>query len=211
MGRMGRGAAAESRRGGGLDDAADLDEGTAGLIVRVFGRFVHVQNGCHAGVATRKEFAPFVPRAGGEVGGDAGLELGPAGAVPLVGEVGVGDAGRVQEEGVELGLDGADGNVLAVGAAVGVVEVGAAIEEVAAALLAPLAHGLEGVHHGHQQGRAVGHGGVHHLAAAGAARFEERREHAHHQQHRAAAAVGHQVEGHHRLAAGLADGVQRTR
>ena len=66
---------------------------------------------------------------------------------------------------------------------------------------------LRVIHHRHEQRRAVGHGRIHHLALAGVARLGERGEHADHQQHRAATAVGHQIERHHRLAAGLADGV----
>ncbi len=202
--------AAEAGCRGRLDDSADFDERAAGLIVRVFGRFVHVEHRRHAGVAAFQQRTPFVACAGFEVGGEAGLQLGPAGALPLLLEVRVGDAGLLQEQGVELGFDGADGNVLAVGTAVGVVEVGAAIEQVAAAFLRPVAHGLEGVHHGHQQGRAVGHGGIDHLAFAGGACFEGCGEDADHQQHGATATVGNQVERHHRLAAGLADGVQRA-
>ena len=40
------------------------------------------------------------------MGGEARLELRPAGAVPLLAEVRIGDAGLLQEQGVELGSMG---------------------------------------------------------------------------------------------------------
>ena len=49
--------------------------------------------------------------------------------------------------------------------------------------------------HRHERGRAVDHGGVHHLALAGTGRLEQGGHHAEGQQHAAAAEVTHQVSG----------------
>ena len=97
------------------------------------------------------------------------LQRRPLAAVVLPGQLLALEAGEAEQLGVELRLDRADRHVLAVGGLVHVVEVGAGVEQVRAALVAPDAHGGHGVEHRHQHGGAVDHRGVDHLALAGRA------------------------------------------
>src|SRR3546814_8519401 len=53
---------AETRCGHGLDHAVMLDEGPAGLVVVIMGRFVHRQDRREAGVERLEQPAPFVAR-----------------------------------------------------------------------------------------------------------------------------------------------------
>src|SRR3546814_10472850 len=53
---------AETRCGRGLDHAVMLDEGPAGLVVVIMGRFVHRQDRREAGVERLEQPAPFVAR-----------------------------------------------------------------------------------------------------------------------------------------------------
>src|SRR5206468_2405731 len=99
--------------------------------------------------------------------------------------------------GVELRLDRADRDVLRVRRLVDVVEVGAGVEQVRAPLLAPDADGAEAVEHGAEHRGAVNHGGVDHLALAGAGGLDQRAGHAEGEEHAAAAEVANQVEGRH--------------
>ena len=108
------------------------------------------------------------------------------------------EAGEAEQLGVELRLDRADRHVLAVGGLVDVVEVGAGVEHVGAPLVLPDAHGPEGVEHRHEDGGAVDHGRVDHLAlAACAARSSSAAHDAEGEQHAAAAEVADQVERRH--------------
>lgn len=116
----------------------------------MFRRFVHVQYGAtQASVPSSR--AHHSSRVRASRCRAAAPQFGPLGSVPLGPEIRIRSACLFQEQGVELGFDGADGNVSAVGAAVRIVEVGAAVQQVATPCLLPLAHGLEGVHHGHEQ------------------------------------------------------------
>ena len=111
---------------------------------------------------------------------------------------------------VELRLDRADGDVLAVLRLVDVVPGRAGVEHVLAALLAPAARGEHAGEHRRQQRGAVDHRGVDHLALARALRLEQRAGDAEGEQHAAAAEVADQVERRHRRLAVAADGVQRA-
>ena len=71
----------------------------------------------------------------------------------------------------------------------------AAVQQIGLALAAPFAHGVQGVDHAHQQGRAVGHRRVHHLATAGLAGVQPRGQHAQRQEHGAAAASATRFSG----------------
>src|SRR3546814_3493591 len=53
---------AETRCGRGLDHTVMLDEGPAGLVVVIMGRFVHRQDRREAGVERLEQPAPFVAR-----------------------------------------------------------------------------------------------------------------------------------------------------
>ncbi|KAF5289622.1 hypothetical protein FQR65_LT20784 [Abscondita terminalis] len=208
-GLLGR-AARKARRGRGLQHAAGFGEGGARAVVGMLRGLVPVEHGREAGVAAFEQLAPLVTRAGAEHVGQAQLEQGPARGIHLAVEQRILDAAALAQFGIELGLDGADGDVLAVGAGIGVVEGGAAVEHVLAALVAPLALGLEAVHEGRQQGRAVGHGRVDDLAPAAAPGLVQRGQQAHGQQHAAAAEVAHVVQRRHGRLARAADGVQRA-
>ena len=123
---------------------------------------------------------------------------------------GVGDPEQLHQQGIKLRLDRADGNVLAVGAGIGVVEMCGAVEQVVAALVAPHVLRMHAVHHGRQQRGAVGHRGVHHLALARRFGLEQRAHQTKAQQHAAAAEVADVVQRHRRFFTAWADGVQRA-
>src|SRR5574337_1247206 len=131
-GQWGGHAAAEAGSWSRLHHPIHLDESAPGPIVGVGRRLVHAQHRGDAGVRALQQGAPLGPAAGRQVGGEAGLQRRPAAALPLVREIRVGDAGLFQEQGVELGFDGPDGDEAAVGAAIGVVEGGAPVQQVAA-------------------------------------------------------------------------------
>src|SRR5512133_450715 len=73
------------------------------------------EDGGHAGVGALEQAAPVVAGPGPEHGGQPFAQQRPAGAVVLVGQVLGGQADPLQELGEELGLQGADGQVAAVG------------------------------------------------------------------------------------------------
>ena len=133
---------------------------------------------------------------------------------PGRGPVAVGHAGQVEiEHAHELGpepvLERRDRHVPAVGAPIGAVIRGAAVEQVGAALLAPPARGEQPVREGEQRADAVHHRRVDHLPAPARGPLHERGEHPHQQEHAAAAVVAHEVERGHGVAARGADGGQR--
>ena len=198
--RLNRGA------GAGCVSAVDLDERRPGDVVRVVGGLAHREHRGEAHVGVLHQRAPLVAGLGGEHVGDPGLQRRPATLVHLPGELLVAiEAGDAHQLGVELRLDRADRDVLAVGAAVDVVEVRAGVEQVGAALLAPdpgLRHRPE---HRHQRRRAVDHRGVDDLPLAAALRLEQGADHAVGEEHAAAAEVADEVQRRHRCLTGAAD------
>ena len=117
----------------------------------------------------------------------------------LLRELGVAlEASVTHELGVELGLDRAERDVLAVGALVHVVEVGAGVEQIGARPVfvedADLLHRPE---HAHQRRRAVDHGRVDDLTLAAALGFQERTHHPVREEHASPAEVADHVERWH--------------
>lgn len=122
--------------------------------------------------------------------------------------MGVGEAVQAedaQELGVELRLQGADGQVAAVGGLVGAVVRAAAVQEVGPAPVLPGAGGEHAVQQGGQVGGAVHDGGVHDLPGAVHARVVQRGEDADDQVEGAAREVAEEVGGHGRGPVGVAD------
>ena len=140
---------------------------------------------------------------------ERGAQGRPGGRGPALGEGARLEPQRGDERVEELRLQRADGEPLAVGAAVDAVERRAAVERVGLALVAPETFRLERVGHRHQQGDAVGHRGVDDLAAPGALSLQERADDAEGQRHRAAAEIAEQVERRRRRLS-RADRVQRA-
>ena len=130
--------------------------------------------------------------------------------MPLLPGVGIGNAAAFEQDPVKMRLDGTHRQPFAVGALVGVVEMGAAIEKVAFSPIAPVSHRLQAVDGGHQQSGTVAHGRVHHLPLPGFSGFEQGGQQTDEQQHGAAAIVGDQVQRWRRPAVRAADGVQRA-
>ena len=167
-------------------------------------RFEDRQHGGETDVAPLHDLAPLVAGLGLEHLVQFVLEVHPLILVHLRAEAVRIDAGLLHQFGVELRLDGADADVLAVLGLVGVVEVRAAVAHVRSALVleAPASHGEE---HGHQGRGTVHHRGVDDLALAGAGRLQQAADQPVGEQHAAAAEVADEVERRHRLAAGLAN------
>jgi len=141
--------AGPARRGSGLVDALYGDEGAA---VAVMGRgqgLVHVQNRRDTGIQSIEEGGPLVARFGADTHRHCGLLGGPVGDIHLDGEQRIiRQAKAVQHQGIELGFDGPDGDVFAVGCLVDIIEGGGSVEDVAAAFVVPEAAGAETPHHG---------------------------------------------------------------
>ncbi|KAG1242707.1 hypothetical protein G6F68_016075 [Rhizopus microsporus] len=83
--------------------------------------------------------APLLAGLAGDDARQLGAQLRPLRAIPLLLEIRVVDPAAFQQQAVELWFDGANGDVLAVGAGVAAVEVGAAIQHVGLALVDPAA------------------------------------------------------------------------
>src|SRR3954451_932500 len=187
--------AREARRGGGLREALDVDIGVARLGMRMLRGLLHGEHRREADVGALHDRAPFVARLGLEDAVEPALELGPRIAVVLRRQVLALEPGLLQQQVVELRLDRADRDVLAVLGLVGAVEMRAAVEQVHAALaVLPDARAGEAIDAAEQQRRAVDHRGIDHLALARALRLEESAHHAEGEQHAAAAEIAHQVE-----------------
>ena len=125
--------AAEARRGRGLNNAGDLVEGVARAGVRVIGRFPGFEHGSEADVGAFEDLFPFGAALGAHDGGDAVLHFGPAGAIVLLRQGFLREAGELEQFGVELRLDRAERDVLAIERFVGVVVVRAGVEHVGGA------------------------------------------------------------------------------
>ena len=203
--------ATEAWRRTGLHDAGHLDERAAVLVVRVLRRLGERQHGREADVGALHDLAPLVAGLLLEDRGQPLLERRPLRPVVLPRQVLTVEAGVLQQLGVELRLDRTDRDVLAVGGLVRVVEVGARVEHVRAPCVLPDAHRDERVEHRGEQGRAVDHRGVDHLALTGAAGLEQRGADAEGEQHRPAAEVADHVERRHRALTLAADRVERAR
>ncbi len=203
--RAGRGAA-EARRGGRLCHAVEVGERLPGLVVRVGGDLVEAEDRRDARVGRRELRRPFGAGALGEDRGEALAQGRPVRRFGAVGQVRiVGQPEALEQLRVERGFQRADGDELAVRGLVRVVERGAAVDQVGAALRPPPAHGREAVENRGQQRRAVHHGGVDHLAAAGPFPLQQRGEDADGQQHPAPAEVAGQIDRRHRPLPGAAD------
>ena len=143
-----------------------------------------------------------------ERGGEHAAQFGPAGDVVLVRQGGGVQPEPGQHGGVELRLDGADGDVATVGALVGVVVGRAAVEHVGAALVGPHPGSAHLPHHLDQHAGAVDHRRIDDLSLAGSLPLPQRRQDADQQEHRAATEVTDQVQRRDRPLVHPADGVQ---
>ena len=132
-----------------------------------FGRFRHGQHRREADVGALHDLAPLVARLALEHLRQLFLQRRPGLAVHLRVEVGVGQAGVLAQQRVELRLDRADRDEVAAGAFIDAVEVRAAVEEVLLAPFGPAADRGHVEEHRHQRCRAVAHRGIDHLALAG--------------------------------------------
>ena len=141
--------------------------------------------------------------------GGVQLQRRPQGAVPLRPFGGV-ELQALQQLGVELRLDRADRDELAVARRIGVVPGCARVEPVGTACFAPLARGEEAGEHRRQQRGAVDHRRIDDLAAAAPARLDQAAGDAERQEHAAAAEVADEIERRHRRFVGAADGVQHA-
>ena len=169
--------------------------------------FRQVEHGRHAPVHALERGRPLVAGAGQEGAGEHLPH--PRPCLPVLLRRHVVQAEDRDELSEEFRLERADGDIPAVRALVGAVERRPAVQQVRAALVAPQPAGVLAVHHRHQVGRPVDHGGVDHLPAPAPLPFEQCGEDPRDEEHRAAAEVGDQVERRHRRAAGRADARQR--
>ena len=120
----------------------------------------------------------------------------------------LGSVGALEQFGIELRLDCADADLLAVLAGIAAVEMRRSAKQSCAAL-----HRAQGavrlaVKEAHQAGDAIDDGGIHHLPLAARLPFEQRGKDAHRAIHRTAAEIADEVLRRHRQFATLADGIQ---
>ena len=179
--------------------------------MRVLRRLSHVEHRRDTRVGVTEVCGPLVTGAGADRVADRLAQLGPAGVVVLVGQLGVGQTQTLDQHGVELRLERADGEPATVRALVHVVERRTGVEQVGAALGVPETRGPGAEQRRHEQCGTVDHGGVDDLTTAGGRTFDERGEHAGGQQHAAAAEVGDEVQRRGRRLAGASDVGQPTR
>ena len=102
------------------------------------GSLVPIEHRRDTGVRAFQQDAPLIARASAEKIGQPHLQTRPPAPVGLVIEIGIvresHDAPKLR---IELRLDRPDGDELAIGAGIGIVEMRAAIEQVFAALVVP--------------------------------------------------------------------------
>ena len=98
---------------------------------------------------------------------------------------------------MELRLKRADRDELVVGGAIAAIEIGAAVEQIAAALRPPPAHRGPSEDLRREQRGPIDHRGIDDLAAPADRTLDECREHAHRQQHAPAAEIGDIVDRRH--------------
>ena len=110
----------------------------------------------------------------------------------------------------EFGLERPHRHPQAVGALIDVIKGPAGVEQIDPALVLPHPRRLERPGQGRQQGGAVDHRAVDHLALAGRPRREDPGQHPEGEQHPAAAEIADRVDRRRRRPAGAAVGVERA-
>ena len=106
----------------------------------MFRRLVQVENRCITDVCPLHDGRPLVPGAGLENLGHTHFESRPLLTIHLRRQLFTLEPELLKKERVELGLDGADGDVLGVPRLVDIVEMGAGIEHVGTPLIPPDTH-----------------------------------------------------------------------
>ncbi len=147
-----------------------------------------------AGVRGQQEAGPLVAGPGTEHGRETFLERGPVGLVVPCRQVGRGQPQAVDQFVVERPFQRTDRDVAAVGGFVDLVVGCAGVGEVRAGLVAPAPLGEQPVEQGREQGGAVHHGRVHHLASPVGTRVQQSADHTEREQHPAAAEVADETE-----------------
>ena len=178
----------------------------------MLGGFFQAKDRREADVGAIHDRAPLVTRLGQDQRSHPFLQIIPFHRVHLLGEVRiVAKARLLHQDRIELRLDRTERDVFTIFRFVSVIEVGAAIEQVDPALVAPLAIAQEGIGHGREDRRAVDHCTIHHLTTSARARMQDSRDHAKGQHHAAAAEIAHSVNRESRLLALAAIGVESAR
>ncbi len=189
--------------------AADRREGLP--VLRMKRGFSRRQDRAHAGVRACETPGPLVPCAGAERLGEPRPRGGPGRLVHLrVCTHVVGQAQAFQKLAVELGLDGAHGDVAAVGRLVAAVERRSAVQHVVVPGVVPGARGPQAIQHGREAQGSFQDAARHHLALSRRPGQERGREHAHGELHGAPAEIGDQVQRHGRRRPRLAHRGQRA-
>ena len=119
-------------------------------------------------------------------------------------------AGLLKKLGIELRFYCANGKELAIGAFVDLVVMGARVEHVDAALIAPETHCHKPVHKGCEHCGAVNHGCVDDLALARQTRFDDAARNAKRKQHAATTEVANEIERRLRTFIGTTDCSKRA-
>jgi hypothetical protein len=154
-----------------LRDATHLDERTACHVVWVAGRLRQGQHRRDAGIGPFEDRSPLVAGLGRDELGEPPLLFRP-GVLVVLWEVRLIDPEPLAQFGIELGLDGPDGQELAVGTPLGVVVRSAAVEHVGPAVGGPSPHGQQPVQEGRERRGAVNHCYVDDLALPGLVPFQ---------------------------------------
>ena len=115
------------------------------------------------------------------------------------------------EGGVKLRFDGADRQILAVGAFVTAIKISRTIEDIVRAPVAPEPHRSPSMYLGGEQRRTVDHRGVDHLPLAALPALDQRGEDSGHDEGRAAAEISKEIDRREWGLASLADQAQRAR
>src|SRR6266446_4542220 len=142
---------AEARSGRGLQYPFERQVRRAATVMQVPRSLIPIEHGSEARIGALEQLAPFFAAARAQNLGKPLLLPGPAGPVGLTVEQRIVEAGASAQLGIEPRLERADGDVLAIGARVGVVIRCGAVEQVVAAPVVPLPRGLHAVNHGRQQ------------------------------------------------------------
>jgi HIP---CoA ligase len=205
----GRGTA-EARPGRGLDDAAPLDEGLPGLVMRMQVRLGQREHRRDAGIRRREDLGPLIARPGPEQGRQPLLHRRPVGRIGPVAELGLLDAQVLEHLLPERLLERADGHVPAVERLVDLVEGRAGIADVRARPVLPSSLGQHAVQHHGQRRRPVDHRRVDDLALPRGARLQQGAHQAECQEQPSAAHVADQVDRRNRPLPGAGEVVKGT-